>query len=195
MVKCALLLFPAMVFLMCMAPELMCLLFGTPYENSAIPFRIYLLMLPVRTITFGAVLLATGHSREVLIQSVISLATNALLLWCAIRFLGPLLAPIGPVVSGYVFVVPYLVLTLRAVLRCSIASLFPWVELAKVMGVSCFAAPFLMALKYYGADWSNTVVLVTAGVVYGVITFSGLFAFGWSDALPWREWMRRLTTR
>jgi O-antigen/teichoic acid export membrane protein len=192
MVKCAVLLFPAMVFLLCMAPELMCFVFGKPYQESAIPFRIYLLMLPVRTLTFGAVLQASGHSRKILISSVIGLATNAILLWCAIHFVGPLLAPIGPVVSLYAFVVPYYVLSLQAILRCSFASLFPWVELAKLMALSCLAVPLLLALKHFGADWPNVVVLASAGAVYGVITIGGLMAFGWGDIFPWRNWMRWL---
>ena len=190
MVKCALILFPAMVFLMCMAPELICLLFGKPYKDSAIPFRIYLLMLPVRTLTFGAVLQATGHSRKILIQSIISLTTNALLLWCAIRFLGPLWAPVGPVVSLYVFAVPYLIFVIRSILQCSVASLFPWSELAKVLAANCLAVPALLVLKHLGTGWPNVVILAAAGAVFGALTLGVYFVVGWSDAVPWREWIR-----
>lgn len=195
MVKCAVILFPAMIFLMCIAPELMSFVFGAPYINSAIPFRIYLLMLPVRIFTFGAVLQAAGHSRKILIASVISLATNVLLLWGAIHFLGPLLAPVGPVVSLYFFVVPYYVYSICSLLPCSVASLFPWVELAKVMGVSCLAVPVVVAIKYFGVDWPNVFVLAAAGAAYGVITLSVLLAVGQRDIVPWHEWMRRIKTR
>lgn len=193
MVKCALILFPAMVFSMCMAPELMSLLFGKSYEASAIPFRIYLLMLPIRTLNFGAVLQAMGHSRKILIQSIISLTTNALLLWCAIHFLGPLFAPVGPVVSLYVFAVPYLIFVLRSILRCTVSSLFPWSELAKVMAASCLGVPVLLLLKYFGTEWPNMGIVATAIVAYGAITLCGFFLLGWSDIPPWRDWMRRIT--
>jgi len=195
MVKCALVLLPVMVFLLCMAPELMRLLFGKPYEDSAIPFRIYLLMMPVRTLTFGAVLLATGHSREVLYQSIISLTTNALLLWCAIRYFGPLWAPIGPVISLYVLAVPYLIFVLSSVLRCRVASLFPWAELAKVVAASCVGMPVVWALKYIGAGWPGAVVLAVAAVAFGLTTLGVFFQFGWGDAVPWREWIRKLSRR
>jgi len=85
MTKCALVLLPVMAFLLCMAPEVMCLLFGKPYQASSIPFRLYLLMLPVRTLTFGAVLQATGNSRHILYQSMLSLGTSSVLTWCAIQ--------------------------------------------------------------------------------------------------------------
>jgi len=194
MIKCAIILFPSMVFLMCMAPELMCFVFGASYASSAIPFRIYLLMLPVRVLTFGAVLQATGHSRKVLIQSALSLVTNALFLWWAIHHFGPLLAPIGPVMSLYLFALPYLVFTIGAVLRCSVVVLCPWGELAKLMGVSCLAAPILVALKYFGAGLPYGVLLLSAVILYGVITLIGLFVFGWGDVLPWRTWLQKLTT-
>ncbi len=194
MVKCALVLFPAMVFCMCMAPELMSLLFGKPYEASAIPFRIYLLMIPVRTLTFGAVLQATGRSRQILIQAIISLTTNALLLWWAINYFGPLLAPVGPVISLYLFAVPYLIFVLRSTLRCSVASLFPWSELTKVMAASCLAVPVLLLLKHFGTEWPTVAVVATTATAYGVITLGGFFFFGWSDAVPWRDWIRRITS-
>lgn len=195
MVKCALILFPAMVFFMCMAPELMSFLFGKKYESSAVPFRVYLLMLPVRTLSFGAVLQATDHSRVILVSSIISLVTNAILLWYAIRFLGPSLAPLGPVLSLYLFVVPYLVFVLRSVLRCSAQALFPWLELGKVIAASCLAVPPLLMLKYFTASWPTIVVLTVAGISYGLITLLGFFGFGWGDLVRASSWMQRFQAR
>ena len=93
MIRSGLILLPVMTFFLCMAPETMCLIFGQRYEASAIPFRLFLLMLPIRTLTFGAILQATGNSRHVLIYAVIYLITNTLLTWCAIEFLCPSLNP------------------------------------------------------------------------------------------------------
>jgi O-antigen/teichoic acid export membrane protein len=195
MVKCGLILFPVMVFLLCMAPELMCLLFGKPYEASAIPFRIYLLLLPVRTLTFGAVLQATGFSRLILISAAISLVSEAMLVWCAVHFLGPLLAPTGTVIATYVFTVPYLVFVLRSVLRCSVAVLFPWAELATLMGASCLGIPVLLLLKLVGANWPNLVVVSAAGVAFSVITVGAFLFLGWVRVSSLRSWIRGYLTR
>jgi O-antigen/teichoic acid export membrane protein len=195
MVKCALLIFPVMSFSMCMAPELMCLIFGAPYKDSAIPFRLYLLMLPARILSFSVVLQATGYSRKMLFYSMISLVSNSLLLWAAIRFLGYLLAPIGPIVSLYGLGLPYLMFTLRSILKCSISALFPWRELAKTIVASCLALPALLAVKYFGAHWPGAVVLAMGGAVYGAITLGGFFALGWGDVVPWRNALRKPAMR
>lgn len=192
MVKVALLAFPIMVFFMCMAPEVMSLVFGAHYRDSSIPFRLYLLMLPVRILSFSAVLQATGHSRKMLAYSLISLASNSVLLWVAIRMLGPLLAPIGPVISLYAIGLPYLTWTLRSILRCSAIELFPWGDLAQVLGVSCLALPALAAIKFFGANWPGVVGLGVAGLIYGTLTLGGLFAFGWGDIVPWRSWLKNI---
>ena len=73
----------------------MCFLFGEQYEGAAAPFRVFLLLLPVRTITFGAVLQATGQSRPILISSILTLAANAVLGWFAIGWIGPIGACLG----------------------------------------------------------------------------------------------------
>jgi O-antigen/teichoic acid export membrane protein len=191
MVKCALILFPAMVFLMCMAPELMRAMFGPSYEASAIPFRIYLLMLPVRILNFGAVLQATNQSRRILFSALIALTTNALLLWCVIRLFGPLYAPLGPVVSQYCLVVPYLMFAAKSALRCSVNALFPWAELGKVLAASAIGVPAVLLLKYV-SGWPNAITLACGGLIYAAITVVVFLEFGWRDAIPWRDWTGRL---
>jgi O-antigen/teichoic acid export membrane protein len=195
MVKSALFLLPAMVYLFCVGPELMRFVFGAAYAESSVPFRVYLLMLPVRTLNFGAVLQATGNSSRILVQSLIALATNAILLWWAIGLLGPLLAPVGPVLSLYLFVVPYLVFSLSKILCCRVTSLFPWAELIRLMAASCIALPVVIALKYLAAGWPDALMLFVSAVLYGGITFAVFCLMGWRDVFPWRGWIGKLLGR
>lgn len=194
MVKSSLLLFPAMVFLMCMAPELMKMLYGTAYENSSIPFRIYLLLLPIRILTYGALLNATGHSRSVLIQSIITLTMNAIFLWYSIQYFGPLYAPIGSVIAMYLFIMPYLIMTLRRILQCSLIELFPWAKLAKIIGVSCIGLPVLIFIKSISGSMYSIYVLVLSGSVYTVIIFVLFIVFGWENEVPWKELIKKIKT-
>jgi hypothetical protein len=60
------------------------------------------------------------------------------------------------------------------------------------MAASCIALPVLAVIKSFGSNWSSAVVLLISGTAYGIITFAGLFAFGFGDLVPWREWLRRL---
>jgi O-antigen/teichoic acid export membrane protein len=175
MTKSGLILLPVMAFFLCMAPETMCLVFGQRYEASAIPFRVFLLMLPIRTLTFGAILQATGNSRHVLIYAVIFLIANTLLTWLALELLGPLLSPVGSVLAD-IGTLPYLVYVIKRILKCSVASLFPWADMAKVAGASFISIPLLLALKAVGGSWPNPVLLLSAGLVFGAVT-AGIFAF------------------
>jgi O-antigen/teichoic acid export membrane protein len=165
MVKCALILIPVMAFLLCMAPELMRLLFGKPYEGSATFFRIYLLLLPVRTLTFGAILAATGNSHYILIQTVIGVIAQLIATWYGIHWFGAIGAASASVVTMYLVTIPYLLIVLRRILQQPIRSLFPWRDLAKVGGAS-FAPAIVILLLRYWIRVPDLVLLAVAGTTY-----------------------------
>jgi O-antigen/teichoic acid export membrane protein len=184
MEKCAILLLPIMAILLCVAPELMRFLFGKPYEASAIPFRVYLMNLPVRTFTFGAVLLATGNSRYVFVEAVLSLVSNAVFAWLAIHLIGPLWASAGAVIALYFFDVPYVTFAIHKVLQCRVRDLFPWSKMAKLTAASFLATPAVLLLKAVGAGWPDVVLLAAACAVYGAITFPVFVVCGWMPFSP-----------
>lgn len=193
MTKSAIVIFPAMVFLLAMAEECMTALFGEKYGASAIPFRLYLLMLPVRILSFGAVLQAAGRSRVILTQAILSLSSNAVLLWIAIRGLGPLFAPIGPVLSLYLLVVPFLVRALSKTLECPIGRLFPWRDLALLAGASAAGVPALLVVRHAMRGGPDLAVLTVGGLAYVGITAGVFVYFGWHRTLAIAGlWNRRL---
>ena len=173
MVKCALILLPAMVFLMCVAPELMRLLYGVSYEASAAPFRVYLLMLPVRTLTFGAILMATRNSHHVLIHTILALIVKGVLTWFAIQRFGALGAAGASVLATYLSL-PYLLIVLRLTLRCSVRSLFPWHDLLKIALATALPGLAISSLNQL-LQVSDFVSLALMGVIYGLAVL-GMFA-------------------
>ncbi len=167
MTKSALILLPMMVFLLCVAPDLMCFLFGEDYRDSSIPFRVFLLLLPVRTITFGAVLQATGKSHHVLVAAVLMLAVNASLGWFAIGWIGPFVgAALASVVATYFACVPYLMRAIRSTLHVSFREMFPWMELLKLSATTIVPgiATYVLLMFLPGP---HVVRLVAATLVYG----------------------------
>jgi O-antigen/teichoic acid export membrane protein len=166
MVKSALFLIPAMGFLLCVAPELFRFLFGQAYQQAAAPFRVYLLLLPIRTLTFGAVLQGTGNSRHVLVASALGLAANACLGWVLIHMLGPIGAACGSVAAVYLIVVPYLVLVLRKALGCGLSRLFPWLQILRVATASAASVPILLALRQVLRDWPDALGIAVGGSCY-----------------------------
>ncbi len=166
MTKSAVFLLPMMVFLLCVAPDLMCFLFGEQYRDSSLPFRVYLLLLPVRTITFGAVLQATGGSKHILASAVLMLAANAVLGWLAIGWIGPVGAALASVIATYLVCVPYLIGAIRSTLRVSFRELFPWMALLKLSATTIVPGIATLAVMAFLPS-PHFVRLAAASVVYG----------------------------
>jgi len=181
MTKCALILIPAMAFLLCMAPELMRILYGRGYEGSAGPFRIYLLMLPMRTLTFGAVLMATGHSRCVAYQATLGLLSKLVLIWFAVKALGPNGAAGSSVVVLYCVSLPYLLVVLTRILQVPLWGLFPWRDLSLVAVASFAPAILIGSIKSLFAG-QDVVSLFVTSAIYALLTlvllnWAKLFSF------------------
>ncbi len=180
MVKCALILIPVMAFLLCMAPELMRLLFGARYEGSAVPFRIYLLLLPIRTLTFGAIFMATGNSRYILGQAIIPLVGKLLLTSYAISYFGPSGAAMTTVLIAYCATIPYSLVYLCRILNERALRLFPWISLLKI-GLASFAPTLVILLMKNLLPWPDSVCLATASAVYGLMILAMLKWLGLAD--------------
>jgi O-antigen/teichoic acid export membrane protein len=177
MTKSAMILLPMMVFLLCVAPDLVCFLFGEKYRDSSIPFRVYLLLLPVRTITFGAVLQATGGSKHILVSAVLMLAANAVLGWLAIGWIGPVGAAAASVFATYLVCVPYLMSAIRSTLHVSFRELFPWLELLKLSATTIVPAIATLAVMAF-LPGPHFVRLAVGSVVYGGLRLAILLGSG-----------------
>jgi O-antigen/teichoic acid export membrane protein len=77
--KTSYILFPVMFFLLISGDSFIQTLFSEKYAQSVVPFRWYLLLLPVRTVVFGSLLMTMNKTRVILFRSVISLIVNAIL--------------------------------------------------------------------------------------------------------------------
>jgi O-antigen/teichoic acid export membrane protein len=177
MVKCALILIPTAIFLFCTAPEAMRVLFGASYEGSASVFRVYLLLIPIRTITFGAIVMATGYSRHLMYQTALSLLVTALLAWYAVGALGPIGAAVALVLTAYSVSIPYLTILIHRILKCPIQRLFPWRKLCQVIALSAVGVPGILLARRYLLPWSDVVTLLATGSIFAATT---LALFAWS---------------
>lgn len=173
MTKSGTVILPTMAILFCIAPELMRVFFGKGYGWSAIPFRIYLLQLPIRTITFGAILLATGHSRSILGQSLLGLTANVALAWTLLGVLGATGAALGSVLATYLVSIPYLTLVICRVLKTRPWDLFPWLDLGKLTAISIIPAAVILPLKLvlHMSDYAWLVFAVAVCVPFWAMGF------------------------
>jgi O-antigen/teichoic acid export membrane protein len=166
--KCAVIILPAMFFLLLMAPELMRVLFSDEYSASATPFRIYLLLLPIRIVSFGVLLIAAGRSNLVLITSVVGLALNAALSLVLVQWVGYLGAAIATVITTYVWAVPFSMYCISRLTQHNILQVLPWRNVLMIAGISCLAIVPLALIKPQ-ITLSDFAILPMAGIVYFAI--------------------------
>ena len=163
-----------------LAPNLMQLLYGSAYAKAAVPFRIYLLLLPVRTLTFGAVFQATGSSRPILVNAAVGLVPCALLGWFLTGWLGPVGAALATVMTTYFFSLPYSVWVLRNRLQRPVLEVFPWHTLWRIAAASGLAAGITGPMAHFlNLNAATSVSLITA--VFIPVALGGLIWFGAAD--------------
>jgi len=148
MVKVAALMMPTAVALFVLGEAAVAVLFSADYADAAAPFRVYLMLLPLRLCAYGAVLRALGSTKPILIASVIGLAVNAGLnypfyLWVGLT--GPALAS---VVSQLVQIV-LLLAVIRRTLDLSWGAVFPFGPVGRALAVAALAAPPLWFVLPY----------------------------------------------
>jgi O-antigen/teichoic acid export membrane protein len=169
MSKSAILIFPIGIFLFCMAPELMRILFGKSYEQSAVPFRIYLLMLPIRTLSFGAILQATGNSRHIFYLSILELGLNAIVGWTFIGWWGAAAAAWGNIITTYCVAVPYWIIIFKRITTIKIIDLFPWEAIGRVLILALATSVIPALIKQYGTLSDLPLIIVAASTYFPII--------------------------
>jgi O-antigen/teichoic acid export membrane protein len=162
--KTSLILLPCFALALLTATELVRVLFGERYEESADILRIYLLLMPMRVATYGLVPMAIGRTDVNLIASLVVLVSNAAL---ALALVGPLGLE-GPAVATVIatgLTVAYYLLRLRGLLSLTVGQLFPWRLVGVNLGLSLVAA--IPAAAVLLLDLPDIVLLLAVSVVYG----------------------------
>jgi len=143
-VKCAMILLPVMCFLFFMAPEVMRVLFSAKYADSVRPFRIYLLLLPIRTVTWGQMLMAAGKTRWVLYITAVTLILNLALGLIMVRWMGYIGAAVATVITIYVWNIPFCVAAISKLYLAPFWSVFPWYKYSKIGLISALSSLFCL---------------------------------------------------
>jgi len=174
--KCAIIILPAMCFLMLMAPEVMRVLFSAKYTESAHPFRIYLLLLPVRTVTWGAMLMAAGKNSWILYNTAITLILNLILSITLVHFIGYIGAAVATVIVFYVWNIPFCMLAISKLYSVSVWKILPYWKYLKILLI-CFFVGFLCVWKIYLPISSDIARLAVVTPVYAGIVLILMLRF------------------
>ncbi len=161
--KTGALLLPLFVYLMAVAPSFLVFLFSESYRPSASPFRIYLLLLPLRCATYTPILFALGRSRLVAFGALIDVLVNlglSILLIPHFSYLGPAIAT---VITTYGQAAFYLFWAGR-ILELGWSRIFPWSALAKLALIA--AGPGLLLPLAPAAGRGAFMTLLLAALLY-----------------------------
>lgn len=189
--RSALFLMPAMCFLFAFAPEFMVCMFGSRYSDSSIVFRIYLLLLPNRTIVFGSVALAAGKTKELAVASIYALLANVILNYFMIRWFGYVGGAISTLITIY-FVSGYLRATIaKNALGFSMSEFLPIKTVVSMIWLSFIPlVPTFICLFLIGATEPVTKLLLGA-----TIYFAGLLLVYWRQGHVSPSMLRRYLRR
>ncbi len=194
--KCALVLFPAMCALFFLAPELMAVLFSSKYRASGTPFRFYLLVLPIRIVTFTAMLKAAGRSGSVLVTSAVGVVVNIALSILLVRYVGYIGAVIGTVLMIYLWTVPFFLLTIVRTYGGGWRGVLPWRTLIRIMGIAMACSVIFLPKAYLVKRLGDLPCVAVLGGAYVALVVFALRAAGLVDvAAAWRALAGALTRR
>ena len=164
-IKSACILFPVTCFLFVTATQFITLLYSEKYEASVTPFRIYLLILPIRIVVYGSALMALGLTRAILIRSIFDLLINALLCWILVRTIGYIGAPIALALTLYLWTTPYNILTISKGFGVQWKKALPIKDLLAIFTLSVAALP-LAILGVYAFHTTAIVRFCLAAALY-----------------------------
>ncbi len=163
-VMSALFLIPVMVFLMIYAETFIKLLYSSKYIESVIPFRIYLFMLPVRIVYYGAAFVALGKTKTILYRSFIELLLTVLLAYFFTLWLSYIGAAIATVLMYYIFAIPYNLTFLGKNFNCKPSYIIPFKKIGFIsllsLGAGSISILPLLFLK------NNLLAFILGGILF-----------------------------
>lgn len=167
--KSALLVFPITVFFYFMAPEVMTVLFSADYAESADPFRVYTLQLPLRIVNISNMFFTAGRTGLVMWIHLLTLVVNAAMSLVLVRVMGPVGAAWGSFLSLTLCMFPVALWWIGRHYGPGLRDILPFRRLAHIAAVS-LAPAIVFVIRPWLADWPDYMRLGAMAVLYGSAT-------------------------
>ena len=162
--KVTLIIAPLAVFMFIFAREIVTFIFSKNYEMSAVPFQIFLLLLPVRCTNFNLLLKASGHTGSIFKIGCKVFLVNIALSLLFVKLIGYTGPAFAMVASVYYAAISRLI-KIKKVFNTSFSKVFPWSSLVKRWAMALIPACLSLPVLYMGlADGLK--------ILFGFIIFS-----------------------
>jgi len=180
------LVWPMFLLFMIIAPAAFTVVYGEKFAASAQPFRLYLLLLPLRVLYYGRILTALGRARTVTLLAAADLVVNFLLSVTLVQRLGMVGPALATVLATYLEIAVFF-LILGRVLRAPVRAFLPGDALLRALLTSGVAViPLLLCRLFISAS----LPFLLAGGTLFVLTY--LWALYYSGDL---QEIKRLVLR
>ena len=173
--KTALFLFPVFAFLAASAQDLVILVFSPTFAAAATVFIIYLLLLPIRLTSYGAILTALGKTSAVFYGATLGIAVNLPLSVFLLKTAGWTGPAIATVISQVVMVAFYLTV-IRNTIKTTWHNLLPYRRLLLVALAT--APPTLIGLFTLHAIENRPISVLCAAVAFSLLYFAITWKLG-----------------
>jgi O-antigen/teichoic acid export membrane protein len=171
--KCALVMFPLTAFLFAVAGDLIPLLFSATYLASVAPFRVYLLLLPLRIASFSNLFMAANRNRVPLLATVGCLSLDLALSVLLVRWIGSLGAAWASVLVLYGWLLPYYLVAIRRLTAAPFRDVLDLPRLAVIMAAAVACAAPLPFVRPFLPAWPPAALAIQAAL-YGLATLAAL---------------------
>lgn len=169
-------LIPLMYLLLLNADWLIITMYGEKYRNSAIPFSIYLLLIPIRTMTFSSIMTASGNTKLIMKGALYSTLFNIIfstLLIYKIGFIGPAIAT---VVSTYLLAIFYSYQISRD-FKISIFDVFAIRQMRNYFLIGLISSLFSVVALYL-IEYFSVLKIVISNVIFVIVYIIGVIVSG-----------------
>ncbi|MFC1693342.1 oligosaccharide flippase family protein [Candidatus Latescibacterota bacterium] len=165
---------PIFIYLYVFADHIIPFVFKSEFRGAVEPFRIYLLLMPLRIASYGGIVLALGRSRTVFWSAFASLSVNFILnivLALKMGFIGPAVAT----VVSTVFHISVLLYIIVKELNVMLDQLIPFKFLFSV-GITCVLAVIFAFGFTVGFVDDGRTILFSLPIFFGAYLFFGSWA-------------------
>ena len=164
--RTALIMMPAFVFFFVIGELFITFMFTEGYRDSALIFRIYLLVVPARLTAYGAILAAAGKTKDVFWGGVVLSVSGIISNLIFYNIMGPVGLAIAKVFSSYSNII-FLLSRIKKTFDISLVKLLPWRMILKIFAFSVCCGALISPLTLL--NLSKLYVLIICGCLFPVI--------------------------
>lgn len=169
-IKSACILFPTLIFFLIVAEPFILFMYTEEYRESVVPFVLYLFVLPIRIVVYGAALMALGMTRDILFRSIFDLIINGILCYILVERYGYVGAAASLAITLYIWSTPFNIMRISHGFSVRWSKVLPWRSLFRIALISLVAVPLTILYIYFEKDVSPLMKLSVAFILYWPVT-------------------------